>query len=74
MRLVMDINKLNSKIIGAAIEAHKALGPELLEFQYAPYERRHSAHCKQIRGIISRVGLFAFRRPCPAVSCGVSEK
>ena len=70
----MNINKLSSKIIGAAIEVHKALGPGLLEFQCARYERRHSANCKQIRGIISRMGLFAFRRPCPAVFCGVSEK
>jgi len=28
----MDINELSSKIIGAAIEVHKALGPGLLEF------------------------------------------
>ena len=27
----MNINKLSSKIIGAAIELHKALGPGLLE-------------------------------------------
>jgi len=30
----MDINKLSSKIIGAANEAHKALGPGLLESAY----------------------------------------
>lgn len=30
----MDINKLNNRIIGAAIEAHKALGPGLLESAY----------------------------------------
>jgi GxxExxY protein len=29
-----DINELNSKIIGAAIEVHKALGPGLLESVY----------------------------------------
>ena len=31
---MMDINELSSKIIGAAIEVHKALGPGLLESAY----------------------------------------
>ena len=30
----MDINELTSKIIGAAIEVHKSLGPGLLESAY----------------------------------------
>lgn len=30
----MDINELSSKIIGAAIEVHKVLGPGLLESAY----------------------------------------
>lgn len=30
----MDINELGSKIIEAAIEVHKALGPRLLESAY----------------------------------------
>jgi len=32
--LTLEINELSSKIIGAAIEVHKALGPGLLESAY----------------------------------------
>ena len=30
----MDVNKLSNRIIGSAIEVHKALGPGLLESAY----------------------------------------
>jgi len=33
----MDINELSNKIIGAAIEVHKVLGPGLLEFHPVKY-------------------------------------
>lgn len=32
--MAMDINKLSGKIIGAAINVHKAIGPGLLESAY----------------------------------------
>ena len=34
----MDINELSNKIIGAAIEVHKTLGPGLLESAYEEQE------------------------------------
>jgi hypothetical protein len=53
----MDINELSSKIIGAAIDVHKSLGPGLFEFafefQCARYAGWYCASCKQIKGMTS---------------------
>jgi GxxExxY protein len=46
-RIVMDINKLSSEIIRAAIEVHKALGPGLLESAY----ERCLCHELNLRGL-----------------------
>ena len=64
----MDINKLSSKIIGAAIEVHKTLGPGLLESAY----EKCLCHELKLRGLsfdnqkslpVVYSGLFfAFRR------------
>lgn len=43
----MDINQLGSKIIGAAIEVHKALGPGLLESAY----EKCMCHELKLRGL-----------------------
>ena len=43
----MDINQLSSKIIGAAIEVHKALGPGLLESSY----QKCLSHELHLRGL-----------------------
>ena len=43
----MDINQLSSKIIGAAIEVHKALGPGLLESSY----QKCLSHELRLRGL-----------------------
>ena len=39
----MNINELSSRIIGAAIEVHKTLGPGLLESIYEKIEPIHKA-------------------------------
>ena len=54
----MDINKLSSKIIGAAIEVHKVLGPGLLE---SAYEKClcHELHLREL--------TFDNQKPLPIV-------
>jgi GxxExxY protein len=57
----MDINELSSKIIGAAIEVHKALGPGLLESAY----EECMCHELRLRGI-----SFERQKPVPIVFKG----
>jgi len=57
----MDINQLSSKIIGAAIEVHKALGPGLLESSY----QKCLCHELGLRGI-----AFENEKPLPLVYKG----
>ena len=57
----MDINQLSSKIIGAAIEVHKALGPGLLESAY----EKCLCHELKLRGL-----LFDNQKPLPLVFKG----
>ena len=52
----MDINQLSSKIIGSAIEVHKALGPGLLESSY----QKCLCHELGLRGI-----AFESEKPLP---------
>ena len=54
----MDINQLSSKIIGSAIEVHKALGPGLLESSY----QKCLCHELSLRGI-----SFEDEKPLPLV-------
>ncbi len=58
----MDINRLSSKIIGAAIEVHKAFGPGLLESAYE-------------QGICHEMSLrrlsFERQKPLPVIYKGV---
>jgi GxxExxY protein len=58
----MDTNRLNSKIIGAAIEVHKALGPGLLE---SPYEQG-ICHEMSLRG-----PSFERQKPLPVNYKGI---
>ena len=57
----MDINKLSSRIIGGAIEVHKALGPGLLESAY------EECLCRELtmRGI-----SFERQKPLPVLYKG----
>jgi GxxExxY protein len=59
--LIMDINELSSKIIGAAIEVHKKLGPGLLESVY----KECICYELSLRGI-----SFERQKPLPVVYKG----
>jgi GxxExxY protein len=57
----MEINQLSSKIIGAAIEVHKVLGPGLLESTY----EKCLCHELKLRGL-----SFDNQKPLPLVFKG----
>ena len=57
----MKINQLSSKIIGAAIEVHKALGPGLLESAY------EKCLCHELK--LRRLS-FANQKPLPLIFKG----
>ena len=57
----MDINKLSNKIIGAAIEVHKSLGPGLLESAY----EQCLCHELNLQGL-----SFKSQKPLPVVYKG----
>ena len=59
----MDINQLSSKIIGAAIEVHKTLGPGLLESAYEEC-LSHEFKCQDIS--------FDRQRPLPIHYKGIT--
>jgi GxxExxY protein len=58
-----DINELSSKIIGAAIEVHKALGPGLLESAY----EECLAHELSLRELV-----FEQQKPVPIKYKGIN--
>jgi GxxExxY protein len=58
-----DINELSSKIIGAAIEVHKTLGPGLLESAY----EECLAHELYLRGLV-----FERQKPVPVKYKGIN--
>ena len=63
----MDINRLSSKIIGAAIEVHKALGPGLLESTY----EECLCHELSLRGLsLERQKPLAVRYKGVKLDCG----
>jgi len=59
---IMDINRLSSKIIGAAIEVHKTLGPGLLESAY----EQGICHEISLRGL-----SFERQKPLPVNYKGI---
>jgi GxxExxY protein len=61
VRLKVNINELSSKIIGAAIEVHKALGPGLLESAY----EECLCHEQSLRGL-----SFESQKPLPILYKG----
>ena len=42
----MDENELSNKIVGAAIEVHRALGPGLQDFVF-PYYKKKTTECTE---------------------------
>ena len=62
MEGMMNINKLSSRIIGAAIEVHKNLGPGLLESAYEDC----LCHELNIQGLI-----FEQQKPLPVIYKGM---
>jgi GxxExxY protein len=59
---IMDINRLSSNIIGAAIEIHKTLGPGLLESAY----EQSICHEMSLRGL-----SFERQKPLPVIYKGI---